>query len=184
MSLHYLLDGYNIIKQTPSLNRGTLENQRLALINWIQICRPQGSVNNSVTIIFDGKDEFFGSHVTSSVKVIFSKGRQSADDIIKKIIEQASLKKSWAVVSDDKDIKFYVRALGANVLSVREFTKVSKVGEGFKSSRAVYKHGAQASKYISLTNQVKITKELERIWITPTGNPRQDPPKAGQEGKK
>ncbi len=83
MSLQYLLDGYNIIKQTPNLNRGTLENQRLALIGWISTSSPQGSAKNSVTVVFDGKEEFFGSHPSVHVKVIFSQG-QSADDLIKK----------------------------------------------------------------------------------------------------
>ena len=117
MSQHYLLDGYNIIKQTSALNRGTLEAQRQALLNWIVACSPQGSLQNPVTVIFDGKDEFFGSHVSGSVQVIFSRG-ESADDLIKKIVEQYPFKKNLVVVSNDKDIKLYVRALGAGVLSV------------------------------------------------------------------
>ena len=129
MSLHFLLDGYNIIKQTPDLNRGTLENQRLALIRWISQSSPQGSAQNSVMIVFDGKEEFFGSHSSGSIKVVFSKG-QSADDLIKKIVEQYPHKKNVVVVSNDKDITLYVRALGAGVLSVKEF-----IGTAPKKSR-------------------------------------------------
>ena len=161
MSVHYLLDGYNIIKQTPGLNRGTLEEQRQALLHWINIDRPQGSVHNSVTVVFDGKEEFFSSYTEGVAKVFFSKG-QSADDLIKKMIEQSTAKKSWVVVSNDKDIKFYVRALGAHVLSVKEFTMV----DSNKSKQSVAKNQppATAGKYISLTLQVKINQESERIW--------------------
>ena len=56
MSVHYLLDGYNIIKQTPGLNQGSLEAQRNALLAWIEIGQPQGSLQNTVTVVFDGKD--------------------------------------------------------------------------------------------------------------------------------
>jgi len=144
------------------------------LIHWIQASQPQGSVRNSVTVVFDGKDEFFGAHVSHSVKVIFSKGRQSADDLIKNIIEQSAVRKSWVVVSNDKDIKLYVRALGANVLSVSEFIRTGgKTREGSKSSRRPPADQDEAGKYISMTDQAKITKEFESIWIKPKGNPRQ-----------
>ena len=162
MSLHYLLDGYNIIKQTPSFNRGTLEEQRLALIQWISRTSPQGSVKNGITIVFDGKQEFFGSHSSSSVQVLFSKG-QSADDLIKKIVEQYPLKKNLVIVSNDKDIKLYVRALGASVLSVKEFTmSVEKKSRPLSNDQK--SEQASANKYVSLTDQAKINKELKGIW--------------------
>jgi predicted RNA-binding protein with PIN domain len=163
MSLHFLLDGYNIIKQTSDLNRGTLEQQREALLNWINVHRPQGSDKNGVTVIFDGKEEFFGSHTTTSpIKVVFSRG-QSADDVIKKMAESYSRKNNLVVVSDDKDIKLYVRALGARVLSVKEFAGTSSKKSGAQKKQASASH----SKYISLTDQAKINKEFERIWIKP-----------------
>lgn len=120
---------------------------------WINACRPQGSVRNSVTVVFDGKEEFFGSQVDdeTGVKIIFSKG-QSADDLIKKIIEQSSDQRTWVVVSDDKDIKLYVRAMGASVMSVKEFMKSAA-------------QQTRPDKYISLTDQARINRELERIWL-------------------
>ncbi|MEI7998449.1 MAG: NYN domain-containing protein [Candidatus Omnitrophota bacterium] len=164
MSLHFLLDGYNIIKQTSSLSQGTLESQRQALLNWINITSPQGSIQNDVTIVFDGKHDVFGSHCASSVRVIFTRG-ESADDLIKRIIEDSPTKRTWVVVSDDKDIKLYVRALGANVLTVKEFTVSLSKSKKLTSSKF---QAAETGKYISLTDQAKITKELERIWIKPT----------------
>ena len=160
MSQHYLLDGYNIIKQTPGLNQGTLEAQRQALLNWIDIGRPQGSSQNTVTVIFDGKDEHFGSHGSGSSKVVFAKG-QSADDLIKKIVELSPIKKKLVIVTNDKDIKLYVRALGASVLSVKDFTRVP-LRHTKQGSKA---HLEISEKNISLTQQAKINKELESIWI-------------------
>ena len=123
--------------------------------------RPQGSSQNSLTVVFDGKEEFFGSQAQGSVKVIFSQG-QSADDLIKKIVEQSAIKKTWVIVSDDKEIRFYVRALGANVLTVREFTRT--LSGKSKQSRQRPSQG-EPGKYISLTQEARINQELERLWI-------------------
>ena len=164
MSLHYLLDGYNIIKQTPDLDRGTLESQRLGLIAWISRSNPQGSAQNSITVVFDGKEEFFGSHAGGHVRVVFSRG-QSADDVIKKMVEQYPHKKSVVVVSNDKDITLYVRALGAAVLSVKEFLGTASRKTSRPLSNDQRAKAATASKYVSLTDQTKINQELEKIWI-------------------
>ncbi len=112
-----------------------------------------------MTVVFDGKEEFSSFQSVHGIKVIFSKG-ESADDVIRNIVE-ASPKKKFVVVSNDKGIKFYVRALGAQVLSVQEF-----IGKIAKKSKMV-SAGKQekTSKYISLTQQAKITQEFEKIWI-------------------
>ena len=99
--------------------------------------------------------------MSGSVQVIFSRG-ESADDLIKKIVEQYPFKKNLVVVSNDKDIKLYVRALGAGVLSVKEF-----LGSDLKKSKGSSKGQSQPAtgKHISLTDQARITKEMEGIWI-------------------
>lgn len=145
------------------------------MVAWIHACRPQGSVRNSVTVVFDGKEDVgvgasagpnrggrWGPPV-HGIEILFSHG-QSADDLIKKIIEQSSEKKTWIVVSDDKDIKLYVRGLGAQVQSVKEFIKV-----GAEHARPLQGSGhARCGKYISLTDQARINRELERIWLKST----------------
>ncbi len=96
------------------------------------------------------------------MQVLFSKG-QSADDLIKKIVEQYPLKKNLVIVSNDKDIKLYVRALGASVLSVKEFTmSVEKKSRPLSNDQK--SEQASANKYVSLTDQAKINKELKGIW--------------------
>lgn len=163
MSQQYLLDGYNIIKQTPALNRGTLERQRDALIAWINSSSPQGSRHNSVTVVFDGKEGVLGAASSYGVRVVFSRG-QSADDVIKTMVEQYPHKKNVVVVSNDRDITLYVRALGASVLSVKDFLGSAPRKERVLSGQ---QKSAQASaqKYVSLSQQAKINKELEHIWI-------------------
>ena len=60
MSLHYLLDGYNIIKQSPRLGPKRLEDGRAGLIAFIEMRQPQGSRNNMVTVVFDGQPGIIG----------------------------------------------------------------------------------------------------------------------------
>src|SRR3989338_5991790 len=109
MSLHYLLDGYNIIHQIPKLANGTLEEQRQKLIAYIEQLRPQGSPSNQVTIVFDGQPQMMQSLMRSPVKVTFSQN-ESADDKIKKLVYEAGNKKNIVVVTNDRDIQYAVRA--------------------------------------------------------------------------
>ena len=74
MSLHYLLDGYNIIHQIPSLIAlDKLEDRRNGLVRFIERNKFRGSVNNKITVVFDGKFGHWGNESTPYVKVIFSK---------------------------------------------------------------------------------------------------------------
>ena len=49
--------------------------------------RPQGSVNNQVTVVFDGHPDHFGGTSQGEIRVIFSDGC-SADDKIKRMVEE------------------------------------------------------------------------------------------------
>ena len=163
MSLHYLLDGYNILKQNPGLCDLKLEDGRRGLISWIETARPQGSVNNKVTVVFDGhrldsggagNPDFFGASAGGQTGVIFSDG--SADDKIKRMVEEDADRKNCVVVSDDKDIFLYARSLGTKVMSVMAFT--SKGGEFHARTDC-------GGKYIPLSRQEKINKELRVFWL-------------------
>ena len=159
MSLHFLLDGYNILKQNSTFRDLPLEDGRKGLLKWIDQTRPQGSVNNQVTVIFDGHPDYFGSSSPGEIRVIFSDGC-SADDTIKRMVEEDADPKNCVVVSDDKDIYLYARSLGARIMSVGAFTSVRA---GFKTAPT----GSQDSggKYISLSRQEKINKELSQVWL-------------------
>ena len=153
MSLHYLLDGYNVLKQMEAFRDLPLEDARHGLLKWIGDSRPQGSVNNQVTVVFDGtegSDSLYGE-----IRVIFSDGC-SADDKIKRMVEEDAGRKNCVVVSDDKDIFLYARSLGARVMNVAAFT--------FKPKR-LHTRQDPGGKYIPLSRQEKINKELRSFWL-------------------
>ena len=199
MSLHYLLDGYNIIHQAPALMQGSLEERRARLVRWLNIERPQGSARNRVTVIFDGTIANISSpdyrsnrggtianisspdyrsnrggtiaNISSpsggghgDVQVVFSQG-QNADACIKSMVECSKNPQVLVVVSDDKDIRLYVRALGARISSVREFA-AGLFRRTPKTPRARSKTDGDGGKHISLTQAHQINTELEKIWIS------------------
>ena len=169
MSRHYLLDGYNIIHQAPSLAHGSLEERRAALVRWLNQERPQGSVRNQVTVVFDGNSAFYGNMALpvrqaggGDIKVVFSDG-QDADTCIKAAVERSRQPKDLVVVTDDKAIKLYARALGASVLGVREFAPSLFSAKGGVQKRTKAQTGD--GKYISMVKADKINKEFEKLWL-------------------
>ncbi len=54
MSLHYIIDGYNLIKHRSFIPASNIHDPRFALIQFLRKKKPCGSPKNKVTIIFDG----------------------------------------------------------------------------------------------------------------------------------
>jgi len=140
------------------------EDQRDGLIRFIEQKKPQGSPKNKVTIIFDGRPGRGGRGESSVVEIIFSQD-ESADDRIKRMVEDSKHKKSIVVVTDDRDIQYAVRASGAQVLGVGAF--LSKMQPSAKRSPLREKSSGTVSdaKHISKTLEEKITSEFETIWL-------------------
>ncbi len=125
MALHFLVDGYNVIHQMPQLDQGKLEVQRLGLIHHIEHHRPQGSIKNKVTVVFDGQGGHLSAPLSSMIETVFSVG-ESADEKIKTIVDQSKNARNIVVVTDDRDVQSAVRQSGAQVVSVNEFLSKSQ----------------------------------------------------------
>ena len=163
MAVHYIIDGYNVVKQVHFLTGLKLRDGRDGLVRFIEQYRPQGSRRNQVTIVFDGSDEVDAPQIPSSVRVLFSK-RESADDKIKRMVETSRNPRCLIVVSDDKAIKFYCRAAGAACMSVKDFLTP-------KSASPL-----QAEADASLDKPdpddavaARITEQLKAIWLKSKG---------------
>lgn len=160
----------------PALNLTKLEDQRRHLVLFIEKYAPQGSPNNPVTIVFDGNTEVFGGMSSPNAKIIFSQG-ESADDKIKKIVSLAHNKKNIVVISDDRDIQYAVRVLGAKTSSVKAFLNKAKLtGKGERPGRKnsgrikgslAKSNPSEPKKVIPKSDESKITSELGKIWLKP-----------------
>ncbi|MEW5758433.1 MAG: NYN domain-containing protein [Candidatus Omnitrophota bacterium] len=157
MSLHFILDGYNIIRRIPKLDSDNLRQSRKNLVDFIIKYQPQGSSRNGLTIVFDGKADILYHKDVSNIRIIFSEG-ESADDLIVSIILKSVNKKNICLVSDDRGLISRIDGLGVKVYSVSDF--VSRTGV-FKKNKL-----AQDNKSILGYSQIeKINRELKGIWL-------------------
>ena len=163
MSLHYLLDGYNILHQMPLLKPQKIEDERLNFVRQIEGNRPQGSLSNGIAMVFDGYGNADERLISPTVKVIYSQGR-SADETIKGMVSSAGNKKTIIVVTNDRAIQYAVRAEGAKVCRVDEFLGKMGMVKGAQKSKSV-KKDKESSKSISHVMEHNITSEFERIWV-------------------
>ena len=136
---------------------GDLQRQRL--IDFIWRRHPHGSCRNKVTIVFDGTPGHGSCESFPGVNIIFSIN-ESADDRIKRIVARAENKKNIFVVTDDRDIIYAVRALGAKVLGVKEFLLMGR-GSRNRKRRSADSNAKDIPKDVKSV----ITSELERIWL-------------------
>ena len=117
---HYIVDGYNIIRQSDALATGSLRDQREKLLKFIEERRPQGSPSHRVTVVFDGRADVSSPRWPGSTRVLFSPGKD-ADRLIKGLVDESTRPRDAVVVTDDREIQRWVRAAGAKILGAQDF---------------------------------------------------------------
>ncbi|MDP2905106.1 MAG: NYN domain-containing protein [Candidatus Omnitrophota bacterium] len=159
MSLQYVIDGYNIInhpKFVPA--RRSYVSIQSALLDFILNNKLTGSNKNKITVVFDGYPAPIALRAGGDISVVFSRGI-SADEKIKRMVEESAGRGSIIVVTDDGEIKCAVRVLGARVESIEEFVK-SKVG------RVIPGADKEPPKDLPSHNEMqRINEELRKLWL-------------------
>lgn len=123
MSVHIIIDGYNLIRQShrlSALDRRELQLGREALLDTLAAYKRKSS--HKITVVFDGAcapDFLFPAERTQGIEVTYSHQGQSADSVIKQMA--AKKKEKALVVSSDRDIIHFVSASGAATISSLEF---------------------------------------------------------------
>ena len=159
MSLHYIIDGYNILHHPNlALANKKIQDPKAALLEFIKINRLTGSLKNKITLVFDGYPDASGkSRDNADIEIIFSR-HESADERIKRIVEASGRRKNIIVVSDDREIKFCVKATGAFCLGVEEFTRL-------KVRPAHLQKTDTRKTELSYSQIQKINQEFKKIWL-------------------
>ena len=155
MSLQYIIDGYNIINHPLfKENQKIIKDSRAALLKIIKTKRLCGSPRNKVIIVFDGYPQTDKlEDAIGDLEVIFSRNN-SADEKIKKMVENCANPKNIIVVSDDKEIKFFIRTCGARPMSAEEFLAHPEA-----------KHKEPVKPELTFTQMHKINQELRKLWL-------------------
>ncbi|MFC1658818.1 NYN domain-containing protein [Candidatus Omnitrophota bacterium] len=168
MSLHFLIDGYNVIKQAESLSGiSILSDARASLVRLIQDRRLAGSKNNLVTVFFDGKEGIgpYQDKRQSGIRIIFSRN-EPADEEIKRMVAECKNPKQAVVVTDDKAVAYFSSSLGARVLPVSEFlakarkTRCCRQQPAHRGKRNQELYKAE----LTYQQQAAINQELSKFW--------------------
>jgi hypothetical protein len=138
MSLHLIIDGYNLIRQSPwfsLLDARDLEEGREALLQTLAEYRRRRS-QPKITVVFDGwqggafqesRDLFQG------VGIIYSRRGERADEVIKRLLKREGNRA--VVVSSDRELQDFAERVGATWVAAAEFemTYLRKVQPGQES---------------------------------------------------
>jgi len=112
---------------------------------------------NRATIIFDGYPHAADSpEDEDNISVVFSRS-QSADEKIKKIVESFGNPKNIVVVSDDNEIRFFVRSAGAKAMGVEEFIN--------RADNSASKKVMPPEAELTFSQMEEINRELREKWL-------------------
>ena len=123
LALHIIIDGYNLIKNSPSLSvidRQDLQLGREALIDLLAGYKKVKS--HKITVVFDGsgatgfttpRDRIKGIHI------VFSRPGESADTVIKKMV--SAEREKAMVVSSDREVAGAAASFQSATISSAEF---------------------------------------------------------------
>jgi predicted RNA-binding protein with PIN domain len=122
-TMHILIDGYNLIRQSVSLKRferQSLDAGRKALIAWLADYRKRK--DHRITVVFDGWESGPAQEerdYACGISIIYSGRGVKADDVLKRIT--AATDEEIIVVSSDREISSYTTRRGKATLSSAEF---------------------------------------------------------------
>jgi predicted RNA-binding protein with PIN domain len=162
MSLRYIIDGYNVIRHPSFSFPKKIKDGRLALVEFIRTNCLCGSPKNKIVIVFDGNPNVSGrDKINTEVNVVFTKN-ETADEHIKRLIESEDNPKNTVVVSDDKEIKFFVKSVGGVSMGVEEFINHK---EKLNQARSKDAEALALKPELNYSQIHKINQELKKIWL-------------------
>ena len=146
MARKWLIDGYNVLHQTPRLKFEFTENATLALNHFVAMLGDFAVQHRAeVTVVFDGSPPEGPGSVASprGVTVRFVGRGEKADPVIKRLIGAEARPRELVVVSADREIVDYARVCGAKVEGPADFQRLL-VGA---RSRTEQRNGELLNKY-------------------------------------
>ncbi len=123
MSIHIIIDGYNLIRQSNTLSildRQDIQQGREALVDMLSAYKKLKA--HRITVVFDGTRAPLFSQQRDrqkGISVIFSHSGETADAVIKKMARKERQKA--LVVSSDQDIVRSAASCGAATISADDF---------------------------------------------------------------
>ena len=172
-SMHWLIDGYNLIRRDPALashEAESLEAGRIALCRVLaQAARESG---DRFTVVFDGRGAGGSGTGAAGVSVVFSSARESADRVLGRLAAGGG-----AVVSNDREVRQAAKRAGAIAVSADDFLARMKTAAADRTPSGLDHPAAQGPPYMKEADH-----EPERRGPR-KGNPRKLPRKAREAAR-
>jgi predicted RNA-binding protein with PIN domain len=124
MALHLIIDGYNLIRQSPGLRpleAQDLEAGREALLQRLAAYRRRRP-QHKITVVFDGwqaGDLKESRDQQQGLALIFSRRGERADEVIKRLLAQE--RQRAVVVSSDRELREFADRVRATWITAAEF---------------------------------------------------------------
>jgi predicted RNA-binding protein with PIN domain len=117
--MHLLIDGYNLLHNTPELAPAQARGQgRAALLKALKLYRAKR--RHKLTVVFDGGPDAQPSRGSESgVPVVYAGTEQSADDVIADLAAKHG--PGVTVITDDRELAQRCAAKGSEVIASWEF---------------------------------------------------------------
>jgi predicted RNA-binding protein with PIN domain len=125
MSVHIVIDGYNLIRQSPTLSaveRHSLEEGRQALLE--RLISYKKVKRHPVTVVFDGANANHSMEATTrrkGIHILFSRPGELADSVIKRIVTRE--RERAIVVTSDREIADFATKHGAATIDSPDFER-------------------------------------------------------------
>ena len=118
----YIVDGNNVMGQTPGWHRDKTKARRRLLEQLAGFAR---ATKARVTVVFDGAPDRVAPEGSAfhGVKVLYAEPGSDADRRIERIVETSQDPRGLKVVTSDRQLAFLVRSRGASVVRSGEFRK-------------------------------------------------------------
>ena len=115
--MRWLVDGYNVIRRSPDLHAReevSLQEGRAALCRLLAAAA--GRSGDQFTVVFDGAQGGGSASGGPWVRVVFSSGRETADQVLARLAGAGD-----AVVSNDREVRRAAASAGAIAIAADEF---------------------------------------------------------------
>ena len=123
MSLHIIIDGYNLIRQSSFFSAFDRQDIQIGRENLIETLAAYKRIKrHKITIVFDGANAPVFSQARDQIKGIqvrFSRSGESADDVIKSMASKE--REKALIVSSDLNVVNWASSKGCATISSSEF---------------------------------------------------------------
>ena len=125
----YIVDGNNVMGQTPGWHRDKSKSRKALLEKLAALVRFK---RVRVTVVFDGAPDNISPEgsVFHGVKVLYAERGSDADTRIQRLVETSTDPRGLTIITSDRHLAFLVRSRGAVVIRSGEFrTQIERLFE-------------------------------------------------------